>query len=412
MELIREHCGETVLYTVMSRAETVGYAAVDTTINGRSSGGLRMLPDVTAEEIVGLARAMTLKYGFLGLPQGGAKAGVRWDPETPAEQRRARLAEFAIGLAALLRHRTYVPYPDMGTCATDIAAMLKSLGIHVLKHDIRDHDSGYYTAISVAAAALAGIRYLGLKPEKCQAAVEGFGKVGKALAVLLQEAGLTVVAVSTRLGALYNPHGLNLARLIELSARMGSSLVEGYREADRIPGSELVQLPVELLAPCARHHSIRAANASRLCCRIVSAGANNPATPEAEQILARRGILCLPDFVSNSGGVLGGTMEFAGVRHATIVRMIGHAMESSITSLLEQTGGDWTALRRIAESTARERHRLIKQRSERPSVANAVFTTGLNAYRRGLIPAALVGRLAPVYFRRLPPFRRSAVQCR
>ena len=117
VNLTQETIQGTRLYTLLSGDDVVGYVAVDSAINGRSCGGLRMLPDVGADEMVGLARAMTLKYGFLGLPQGGAKGGVRGDPEAPVDGRRSALARFANGVAPLLRDGTYVPYADMGTCA-------------------------------------------------------------------------------------------------------------------------------------------------------------------------------------------------------------------------------------------------------------------------------------------------------
>lgn len=182
-----------------------------------------------------------------------------------------RLAQFGNGITQLLRDGTYAPHPDMGTRAEDMAAMLRSVGVRPGKRGLRDHDSGYSTAVSVYAAALATIGRPRLDPAKCSVAIEGFGEVGKPLARLLEGSGFKVVAVSTRLGAIYNPNGLDVPRLTNLSAKMGSALVDGHPEAERISKAELSELSVELLNPCARHHSLHAENAPRLCCRVVRA---------------------------------------------------------------------------------------------------------------------------------------------
>ncbi|MDI7277102.1 MAG: Glu/Leu/Phe/Val dehydrogenase dimerization domain-containing protein, partial [Anaerolineae bacterium] len=98
---------------------------------------------VDEEEIRGLARAMTLKYGFLGLPQGGAKAGVRGDPEAPLPERRERLLAFARAIAPLLQRRIYVPGTDMGTDNADIRTLLQVVGVRVKARELRGTDSGY-----------------------------------------------------------------------------------------------------------------------------------------------------------------------------------------------------------------------------------------------------------------------------
>jgi glutamate dehydrogenase/leucine dehydrogenase len=409
MKLTQETRNGTTLHTLESDGEVLGYVAVDSTIEGRSCGGLRMLPDVDAGEVVGLARAMTLKYGFLGLPQGGSKGGVRGDPEAPPEVRRARLCAFASGFADLLRSGAYTPHSDMGTRGEDIAAMLRSVGLAAPRKSVEDHDSGYYTAASVAAAAGTAARHLGLSAAKSRVAIEGFGKVGRPLARFLEDAGFRVVAVSTRLGAIYHPDGLDVSRLFELSRAMGSAMVDGYPGAHRISTAELLELPVELLCPCARHHSLHAGNAARLQCRIVTAGANNPITEEALRILEQRGVLSLPDFVSNCGGVLGGTMEFAGMRTAKILEMISLGAGSAVTGLLRQAAAEGSSVWEIAERLSRARYAAVKRAAEHPTPVSRLFKAGLRAYRRGLVPRRVAGLLAPAYFRRLPLFRTSGI---
>jgi glutamate dehydrogenase (NAD(P)+) len=390
------------VHQVKRGTELLGFVAIDSLIRGQSSGGLRMLPDVDAEEVAGLARAMTLKYGFLGLPQGGAKAGVRGDPEAPREERLERLTSFAEALRPLLSSRVYVPHADMGTCSADIADMLRQQGLAVRSRSLRDHDSGYYTAVSVALAAQEALVLAGVQGVSFTAAIEGFGKVGCALAQILAGRGARIVAVSTTRGALYNPAGLDVDRLARLSAESGSHVVDRYREADRIPREELLQLPVDLLSPCARHNSIHSQNVGAIRCRVISAGANNPVSAEAARLLFDRGIFYVPDFVSNCGGVLGGTMEFAGLRHRKIVGLMRQILGPAIRGVLLRAQAEGTLPGTVAEKMAKARFQAVKRQAENPGLAGRLMEAGLWAYRRNLLPSSLVSRLSPAYFRRLP----------
>ena len=144
--------GQTV-HEIRSRSETLGFVVVDSTVAGRARGGLRMLPDVGEDELRAAARTMTLKYGFVGVPQGGAKAGVRGDPEAPIETKRERLLAFARGALPLLRERFYVPDPDLGTRASDIRWTMRAAGLRVGPYDWLGDRSGFFTAVSCLASA-------------------------------------------------------------------------------------------------------------------------------------------------------------------------------------------------------------------------------------------------------------------
>ena len=104
----------------------LGYVVVDTTVNGHSCGGLRVLPGVTVEELKGLARAMTLKFGFSGMSQGGAKAGIVADQEISLEEKRKLLKRFTEIISPLLRSKYYITGPDMNTTIDDIDNVLSS----------------------------------------------------------------------------------------------------------------------------------------------------------------------------------------------------------------------------------------------------------------------------------------------
>ncbi len=377
--------------TVEDSSGVLGWVAVDSTVAGRARGGVRLLPDVSAPEIAGLARAMTLKYGLLGLPQGGAKAGVIGDPEAPPAQRRARLLAFARALADWLRQRRFVPDADMGTDLDDIRAMVEAAGLRPGRREWRVTESGYYTALTVFASARRGLEAVGRRVKDSTVAIEGFGKVGGALGGLFARAGARVVAISTLAGAVYDPQGLPVDKLWRLP---------GCGAGDRIPPDSLLELPVDVLCPCARHNRIHAGNAGRIQARVVAPGANNPVTPEAEAILMERGVVSVPDFVANAGGVLGGSMAFASVSRAAIEAFIETEFGNRVTALLRLAARRGSTPRQLAESIALERFEQVRRRAENPSAGGRLFGAALDLYRRGWVPGFPVGLLSVGYFRR------------
>src|SRR4030042_270168 len=175
MDLILKSEGNTRIFTAINEDRVLGYVAIDSTVGGRSCGGLRMLPDIDKVEIRALARSMTLKYGFLGLPQGGAKAGVFGNPEAPRTERLNRLVEFGHAIKPLLQTKTFLYTSDMGTDSDDIRYMLNAVGIRVGRRELQNNSSGYYTAQSVLAGRLQTARHIGLDLSQCTAAIEGFG---------------------------------------------------------------------------------------------------------------------------------------------------------------------------------------------------------------------------------------------
>lgn len=392
--------GAQLVCTLTEQGQTLGYIVIDSTIGGRAMGGLRMLPDVSLSELQWAARAMTLKYGFLGLPQGGAKAGLRFDPEAPAEERQQALAAFARLAEPLLRRGVYTPNSDMGTDADDIAFLLRCAGVRPRRKEAQRSDSGYYTAQSVMACAQVAAQFLGLSLRGARVAVEGLGHVGGALALLLHEAGARVVAASTSQGAVYHEAGLDVPTLMRSVRARGSGGIADYRPAQHISPNELFQLPVDLICPCARLHSIRRDNAESIQARLVCPGANNPMTPQAETILHQRGILSVPDFVANAGGVLGGTMEFASCRRPQISAFIRQQIGRRLEEILQQAEQEGVSPRQVAEARALARRKEVVAACARRTFGGALFLWGLTIYRRGWLPGWAVARLTPAYLAR------------
>lgn len=389
------------LYVVEEDSAVLGYIAIDSMIGGQARGGLRMLPDVGADEIRDAARAMTLKYGFLGLPQGGAKAGVRGDGEARQVEKQARLAEFARVARPLLEERIYVPDSDLGTTAPDIQAMMRSIGAKVTRREWRTTQSGFYTAYSVLVSAASAFDHLGTTLEGKRVAIEGFGSVGSSLGHLLQKRGARVVAVSTSQGAIYDPAGLDIENLQRLASTQGSSFIGQIESRLQIERSTLLELPVDLLCPCARRHSTNEGNVANISAPVICPGANDPISPAAESELLARGILVLPDFVTNSGGVLGGTMAFAGIGESAAVELFESFYTDRVGELLERASLRGLAPRALAIAESLDRHDRVRRAAENPSPIGRLFGIGLEAYRRGWVPQSLVALLSPMYMRGL-----------
>lgn len=388
------------LETVRDGDRVLGYLAIDTTVRGRSLGGLRLTPDLGVEEIVESAGRMTLKYGLAGLPQGGAKAGVVGDPEAPVPERRRRLAAFGAAIADHLRSRTYQPDTDMGTSADDIRHMLATVGAVAGAAGFRTDRSGHYTALTALAGAREALARRSRSIDGATVAIEGFGAVGGSLARLLHGAGARVVAVSTSAGAIHDERGLDIPVLSGLADRAGSRAIAEFREAERIDHADLLRLPVDLLAPCARAWSIREDVADGVRARTISGGANAPLTAGAEDVLAGRGVLVVPDFVASSGGVIGGTMAFAAVGERRIERFLLDHWGDWIGRLLDGSEQAGVAPRELAARIARARFEEVRRRSESPDSRRRLLDVGVQLHRRRLLPRRLVGALAPRWIER------------
>ncbi len=389
-----------LVLTVAQGSRKLGYIVIDSIIGGHAYGGIRLMPEIDEQEISILARGMTLKFGFLGLPHGGAKAGVIGDPEAPLEERLERLRIFGQAIYPLLANRIYIPATDMGTNMNDIRQMVESAGIPVKKRDFSVERSGYYTALTVFTGIKQAIKYLGLELAGRRVAIEGFGKVGSALAGILYAAGALVVAVSTSRGAIYNPNGLDTMRLISLAAEAGSRAVDLYDNAEHIAPHSLLELPVDVLCPCALINSINRENAVRVSASIIAPGANSPVTSEAETILFEREKISLPYFVTNSGGTLGATMEFASVGVKKIEEFIDLQIGGRVAWILAEAVKKRVPPVEIAVPFALNRFEEVRRKAACPTFKSGVFSLGLDLYRRGYLPGLMVGALAPGYFKK------------
>jgi glutamate dehydrogenase (NAD(P)+) len=395
------------------RADRVlGFLVIHSLFRGSSRGGIRMATDISEEEVRLLAEGMTLKFGLLGLPQGGAKAGIRADPDAPAEERYAALEEFGQAVAPLLRSRTYIPGPDMGTSNEMVRRMLVAGGVPVYHRELRGLHSGYFTALSVFSAARHAAAAIGLSMAGASVSIEGFGKVGSALAQLFHGLGARVVAISTSQGALYNVGGLDVPKLVRASEAKGNRFVADFDGADRCTREMVLEAPADILCPCARHNTITAANAGGIQARIVSSGSNHPYDLETERRLAARGTVLLPYWISNCGGTLGETMEFAGWRGGEIAAFLHRKLEPNVRWLIDETRRTGLTQTEIAKPPTFARVQRLSEQSEQSGAGARIAGLGLECYRRGLVPSGAVRIFSRDYFERsvlLPLEQETAI---
>jgi glutamate dehydrogenase (NAD(P)+) len=286
---------------------------IDNVALGPAIGGVRMAADVTTEEVFRLARTMTWKNAAAGLAHGGAKAGIIADPAMPLDQKERLIRAFAQAIADLTQ---YLPGPDMGTDETCMAFIFDETGRSTGRPKVTggiplDELGATGFGLAVAAQQMAG--HIGMKLVGARVAVQGFGNVGKAAAKFLEKSGGILVAASDSAGAIYNPKGLNIAKLTIIKEDNGK--VQEYTDAEVIRPEEIFTLPCEILIPAARPDAITMKNAPQVQAKIILQGANIAIAAEAEQFLHDRGICTLPDFIVNAGGVISTAVEY---RHGSI----------------------------------------------------------------------------------------------
>ena len=309
LSLMDEWGPEKVVAVSDTRTGMKGVLVIDNTARGMGKGGTRMSPTVTTKEIARLARVMTWKWAAVDLFYGGAKAGVVADPGAPDKERVLR--SFARALSNEVP-RQYVIGLDMGLTERDAAIVQDELGDRGAAVGTPaslgglPYDQLGVTGFGIAEVADELATRIGLPLSRSRVAVQGFGAVGRAAARRLAELGATVVAVSSLHGALHDPRGLDVPRLLALAEECGDAAVKEYDHGEVLElGAELA-VPAEVLVPAATQDVIGEVQARLLPAKLLVEGANLPTSAAAQRILQQRGVVVVPDFIANAGGVVAG----------------------------------------------------------------------------------------------------------
>ena len=293
----------------------VGYRSQHNNAVGPFKGGLRFHPDVTKDEVKALSTWMTFKCSVAGIPYGGGKGGMAINPKDYSKAELKRISKgFAKAISPIIGEKVDIPAPDVNTNGQIMSWMVDAYeevagkstkGVFTGKplefggSLARTEATGY----GVNLTAKKALAKLNIDVKGATYAVQGFGNVGFYTAYYAHKDGAKIVAFSNSDVAIYNENGIDMEAVIkdfEENGRIAAN--KGYGKD--ITNAELLELEVDVLAPCALENQITSENADRIKAKVVAEGANGPTTPEADEILFKKGIVVIPDILANSGGVV------------------------------------------------------------------------------------------------------------
>jgi glutamate dehydrogenase (NAD(P)+) len=342
--LIDERGPEKIVVVSDRKSGMRGVLVLDNTARGTGKGGTRMSPSLTVQEVARLARTMTWKWAAVDLFHGGAKAGILGDPNDPNKE--AILRAFARALSNEVPSE-YVFGLDMDLAEEDAAIFLDELGDRGASTGLPralgglPYDQLGVTGYGVAEAAEAAAQNRNMALKGSRVSIQGFGAVGQAAAVRLVELGATVVAVSTAAGAVHDPNGLDVDKLVKLRAEAGDACVHHYGSV--LPADTALTVDADILIPAAREDTVNDVIAASTKVKLVIEGANLPTSPNSRRIFHERGIAVVPDFIANAGGIVAAAHSMAAryspfvVEPADIFTMISTKLRANTTAVLDES---------------------------------------------------------------------------
>ena len=302
-----------------------GYRVQHSTVCGPAKGGIRFHPDVDLEECEALAMLMTWKCSLAGIPYGGGKGGIAVDTfELSPRERETMTRTFAARIAPFIGQWTDVPAPDMGTGGPEMVWMMDTIaklrGNKLEPGVVTGKPISYWgskgrnaaTGLGVSTCIRELLKVCGEKVEGAKVIVQGFGNVGSFNALYMQEHGAKIVGISDITGGYYCPDGIDIVAAKAYVEAHPKRILDGYTQPGliRMSGTEILEQDCLVLSPCAMEGQINEKNADKIKAKYIVEGANGPTTPEGDAILGKRGILVVPDFLANSGGVIGSYFEW------------------------------------------------------------------------------------------------------
>ncbi|HLK68771.1 MAG TPA: Glu/Leu/Phe/Val dehydrogenase [Bryobacteraceae bacterium] len=290
-----------------------GYRVQHSVARGPAKGGIRFAPDVTLDEVRALASWMTWKCAVVNIPFGGGKGGVICDPNLLSDAELEKLTRrYTAEIIDFIGPERDVPAPDVNTNEKVMAWIMDTYSMHA-RHTVTAVVTGKprslggsrgrpeATGRGCMIVTLKALNQFGLRPENCRVVIQGFGNVGGMAAKLMRALGFKIVCIVEYDGAVYNPHGLDIAALQSHRKETGS--ITGFAGGEDMDKAEAMFLECDVLLPAATENVIHSGNADRLRCKILCEGANGPTTPLADLVLADKKIFVIPDILANAGGV-------------------------------------------------------------------------------------------------------------
>lgn len=345
-EKFADEFGPELIYEVYDpKTGLRGVTVVDNTALGPGKGGIRMTPTVDVGEVFRLARTMTWKNSLAGLPFGGAKSGIIADVKNISPEKKRQLIE-AFGRALRpICPKMYIAAPDVNTAETEMRWFVEANGRHnsatgkpsnmCVKPGEKcgiPHEYGS-TGYGVSIAAIIAAEHAGIDVKGMTVAIEGFGNVGSFVAKHLEKAGARIVATSDSRGCVYNPKGMSEKDLHDAKEKSGT--VTSYKNAEKLPNAKIFELPVDMLIPAALPDVINKSNVDRVKAKIIVEGANIPMTDDIESMLYKKGVLVVPDFLANAGGVISSYAEYRGKNPTHMFDLVKKKMERNTEIVLK-----------------------------------------------------------------------------
>ena len=332
-----EYGPERILEVYDPKTKMHGVLVVHNTARGHGKGGIRLVPDITTEEVMGLAQAMTWKNALADIPFGGAKAGIKADPKTC--NKIAVMRAFASKVSQLVPS-VYIAGPDMNTTEKEMAAFADEIGdlkastgkpsvIGGLPHELGS------TGFGVALSTKVALEHAKISISGATVALEGFGNVGTFAMKHLEEMGAKVVAISDSKGTAYVAGGMDYNKAMETKSSKGT--ITAYPGAKVIPAADLFTTQADILIPGARPNVITAQNVYSIKAKVVIEAANIPMTHDMERQLAKRGVLVIPDFVANAGGVISSYCEHIGATPSQMFTIVKDKVTANTSLVLSHT---------------------------------------------------------------------------
>lgn len=310
-----------------------GFVVIYNTALGPGKGGLRFTPTVTIEETVRLARVMLWKTSMAGLPFGGAKAGLILEKGVDKNK---VISDFSRAIKPI-SPSLYISAPDMNTGEKEMAVFarangsLKSCTGKPKRMKGIPHELGS-TGYGVAVSAIEALKYLKYNIKDIKFVVEGFGNVGLFATKFLCQEGARLVGVSDSKGCIYNARGIDIKKLIKVKKKTKS--VINYKPGLRMDNKDIFELKVDMLITAALPDVINKENVRNVKVNILVEGSNIPMKENMEEILHKRKILVIPDFVANAGGVISSYIEYSGKGKSKLFNMIKSKIRKNTREVL------------------------------------------------------------------------------
>ncbi|MBI2078932.1 MAG: Glu/Leu/Phe/Val dehydrogenase [Euryarchaeota archaeon] len=292
----------------------IGFRSQYNDARGPAKGGIRYHPEETADTVKALSAWMTWKCAVADLPLGGGKGGVICDPKKLSPGELERLSRgWVRAVAQIVGPEKDIPAPDVYTTPQIMAWMMDELSVirgYNVPGFITGKPLGLWGSVGRGDATARGGMYIlreaarvkKLDLAKATVAVQGYGNAGYFAAKLVRELhGSKVVAVSDSQGGIYSEKGLDAEKVLAFKEKNGT--VVGFPGTKKITNDELLALDVDVLIPAGIENAITSKNAKNVKAKIQLELANGPTTPEADEVLYKNGVLVIPDFLANSGGV-------------------------------------------------------------------------------------------------------------